>query len=408
MIALLGGIVGGIVIAMYMPIFEPDQQAHGSTMRMPNLHGSAIASFDAHRRPGRRQHAAARLGDPRFSSTGPESFPVDPFFFLIGLTYALSVALPRVAAASSTRHPWLADVQFGGRRDARLGVHPRHRRHHQLLLVALRAADHRGQHGPLPARRAAGRDAERDAVSRRWSWRSTRTMTSASGGSWQPLTPAELPTLALRAVHRRDQSVRVLRRGAAVRVRWPKACGRPARGSRMPRTQIADLRAFNEYVIDSLLSGLVTADCDEPHPHVQPRGIDDHGPAARAGDRPRRRRGAAVAATFHGHGCERSARRRSHASRSCSTDRRWTAHRHRPDGDDAVVARRAGRLPVHVPGRHGRQAARARRAHPAAAGGGRRDGRGHRPRNPQPARLDVGIDPGAARRNCRSPTSRRS
>src|SRR6188472_1512344 len=42
----------------------------------------------------------------------PGSFPVDPFFFLIGLTYGLSVvyigSLPYAA-----QHHWLADLQFG-------------------------------------------------------------------------------------------------------------------------------------------------------------------------------------------------------------------------------------------------------------------------------------------------------
>ena len=36
-------------------------------------------------------HAAARLGDPRSRSSRPGSFPIDPFFVLIGLTYALTV-----------------------------------------------------------------------------------------------------------------------------------------------------------------------------------------------------------------------------------------------------------------------------------------------------------------------------
>ena len=44
MIAFLGGVVGGIVIAMYMPIFEPDQQAdwlrrsHDVARLMPARH----------------------------------------------------------------------------------------------------------------------------------------------------------------------------------------------------------------------------------------------------------------------------------------------------------------------------------------------------------------------------------
>jgi hypothetical protein len=42
----------------------------------------------------------------------PGAFPVDPFFFLIGLTYALSVAC-FAALRLVNRHPWLADLQLG-------------------------------------------------------------------------------------------------------------------------------------------------------------------------------------------------------------------------------------------------------------------------------------------------------
>ncbi len=42
----------------------------------------------------------------------PGSFPVDPFFFLIGLTYALSVVY-LATLRFVDRHPWLLDVQLG-------------------------------------------------------------------------------------------------------------------------------------------------------------------------------------------------------------------------------------------------------------------------------------------------------
>ena len=42
----------------------------------------------------------------------PGAFPVDPFFFLIGLTYALSVAYFATLRLVN-RHPWLADLQLG-------------------------------------------------------------------------------------------------------------------------------------------------------------------------------------------------------------------------------------------------------------------------------------------------------
>src|SRR5689334_9957670 len=41
----------------------------------------------------------------------PDAFPVDPFFFLIGLTYGLSV-LYIATLPYAARHQWLADVQF--------------------------------------------------------------------------------------------------------------------------------------------------------------------------------------------------------------------------------------------------------------------------------------------------------
>src|SRR3977135_2348433 len=53
------------------------------------------------------------LGSATFMrATEPGSFAVDPFFFLIGLTYALTIgyalALPFVE-----RHRWLVDLQLG-------------------------------------------------------------------------------------------------------------------------------------------------------------------------------------------------------------------------------------------------------------------------------------------------------
>jgi hypothetical protein len=74
----------------------------------------------------------------------PGSFPIDPFFALIGLTYALTVVwtltLPFV-----DRHPWLVDVPGRVRRGDRVGDRPSDRRRHELLRVALHAADHRGR-----------------------------------------------------------------------------------------------------------------------------------------------------------------------------------------------------------------------------------------------------------------------
>src|SRR5262245_9772970 len=42
----------------------------------------------------------------------PGSFPVDPFFFLIGVTYGLSV-IYTATLRFVDRHPWLLDVQLG-------------------------------------------------------------------------------------------------------------------------------------------------------------------------------------------------------------------------------------------------------------------------------------------------------
>ena len=45
----------------------------------------------------------------------PGSLPIDPFFFLIGLTYALTVVYS-LHARQAERHRWLVDVQLAVRR----------------------------------------------------------------------------------------------------------------------------------------------------------------------------------------------------------------------------------------------------------------------------------------------------
>src|ERR1019366_4808497 len=45
--------------------------------------------------------------------TAPGSLPIDPFFFLIGLTYALTV-IYALTLRFVDRHRWLVDVQLAG------------------------------------------------------------------------------------------------------------------------------------------------------------------------------------------------------------------------------------------------------------------------------------------------------
>src|SRR2546429_8896235 len=54
------------------------------------------------------------LGSATFAQiTSPGSFPVDPFFFLIGLTYALTIAYALTLPFIDGRR-WLVDVQMVG------------------------------------------------------------------------------------------------------------------------------------------------------------------------------------------------------------------------------------------------------------------------------------------------------
>src|SRR6185436_5933891 len=54
------------------------------------------------------------LGSATFAQiTAPGSFPVDPFFFLIGLTYALTITYG-VSLRLVDRYRWLVDVQLAG------------------------------------------------------------------------------------------------------------------------------------------------------------------------------------------------------------------------------------------------------------------------------------------------------
>src|SRR5881392_3781022 len=54
------------------------------------------------------------LGSATFAQiTAPGSFPVDPFFFLIGLTYAMT-AFYAVTLRQTERYRWLVDLQLAG------------------------------------------------------------------------------------------------------------------------------------------------------------------------------------------------------------------------------------------------------------------------------------------------------
>jgi two-component system, NtrC family, sensor histidine kinase PilS len=197
------------------------------------------------------------LGSATFAElTAPGLFPVDPFFFLIGLTYALTIAYATTLRYVD-RYPWLLDLQLSG--DAVIvsafifltggissyftflyvlpiiaGSTVRYRRGGfmvatltALLYVGIVLAQYMGASGLLAAA---------------W-FRETAVLPGRSFAAYA----VSLNVLGFFTVAFLSGSLAQRLENADVRL---------ARAS----TVIADLQALNQHVIDSLPSGLVTTD----------------------------------------------------------------------------------------------------------------------------------------------------
>jgi two-component system sensor histidine kinase PilS (NtrC family) len=185
----------------------------------------------------------------------PGVFPVDPFFFLIGLTYALSVLYVATLRFVDTR-PWLVDAQLGidaavvsafihvtGGIASNFSV--------LYLLPVMAAATTR-------ARRGAVQVAVLSAIL----YLALVSAQYIQVGDW--LVRWQSPHVVLPTLGFAQYTVAINLFGlfAVALLSGSLAEGLRSAGARLERASdaMADLRAFNQYVIDSLLSGLVTTD----------------------------------------------------------------------------------------------------------------------------------------------------
>ena len=137
----------------------------------------------------------------------PGAFPIDPFFVLIGITYALT-AIYGMVLKYSEKNRWLVDVQLGCDAVIVSAIVYITERDLQLLLVALYAADHRREHDSVAARRDDGRGAQLVAVQRARAGAVLRRGFPA--GSRGLRLAAGVPDCRL---YRRPEHLRVLRGG---------------------------------------------------------------------------------------------------------------------------------------------------------------------------------------------------
>jgi two-component system sensor histidine kinase PilS (NtrC family) len=188
----------------------------------------------------------------------PGAFPVDPFFALIGLTYALSV-LYLATLRFAERHNWLVDLQFGA--DAMLVSAFIHvtggiaSNFSSLYLLPIIAAS------MIRSRRVALQVAALNAT-----LYLALVLVQYVDVGLPPLvrrfTPVvELPTLG---VARYTVAINLSGFFAVALLAGSLAESLRSAGARLEYAshEIRDLRKFNEHVINSLLSGLVTTDAD--------------------------------------------------------------------------------------------------------------------------------------------------
>jgi len=188
----------------------------------------------------------------------PGAFPVDPFFTLIGLTYALSV-LYLATLRHAERHPWLVDLQFGA--DAVLVSAFIHvtggiaSYFSSLYLLPIIAAS------MIRSRRVALQVAGLSTM-----LYLALVLVQYVDVGLPPLvrrfTPmVELPTIS---VARYTVAINLSGFFAVALLAGSLAESLRSAGARLEYAshEIRDLRKFNENVINSLLSGLVTTDAE--------------------------------------------------------------------------------------------------------------------------------------------------
>jgi two-component system, NtrC family, sensor histidine kinase PilS len=188
----------------------------------------------------------------------PGAFPVDPFFTLIGLTYALSV-IYLATLRFAERHLWLVDLQFGA--DAMLVS--------AFIHVTGGIASNFSSLYLLPIIAASMIRSRRVALQ----------VAALSAALYLALVAAQYVDIGVLSLARRfspivelptvgvaQYTVVINLSGffAVALLAGSLAEGLRSAGARLEYAshEIRDLRAFNEYVINSLLSGLVTTDAD--------------------------------------------------------------------------------------------------------------------------------------------------
>jgi two-component system, NtrC family, sensor histidine kinase PilS len=182
----------------------------------------------------------------------PGTFPVDPFFFLIGLTYALT-ALYVVTTRFAERHRWLIDLQLAG--DA----------------VTVSAVVHLT--GGVTSYFSSLYALPVIAASITLYWRGGMLIAFLSGllyggivvlqysSSLPPNAAASLPPVRLALF---TVGLNLFGLFAVAVLSGYLAEGQRRADVRLQRAsnRIADLQAFNQHIIDSLPSGLATVDAD--------------------------------------------------------------------------------------------------------------------------------------------------